>query len=89
MPPATKGRFQLYSCSQLELQLVSSANHLKWNTLIYFLLVPNIIICSNLVLLWEEFDGNGVLFSVLLNYQTVIILRWQLKVKTEKDKLIL
>lgn len=34
-------------------------------------------------------SGVGVLFSVLLNYQTVIILRWQLKVKTEKDKLIL
>lgn len=60
MPPTTKGRFQLYSCSQLELQLVSSANHLKWNTLSYFLLVPNIMICSNLVLLWEEFDGNDV-----------------------------
>lgn len=34
-------------------------------------------------------SGVGVLFAVLLNYQTVIILRWQLKVKTEKDKLIL
>lgn len=60
MPPTAKGRFQLYSCSQLELQLVSSANHFKWNTLSYFLLVPNIMFCINLVLLWEEFDRNDV-----------------------------
>lgn len=32
-------------------------------------------------------SGLGVLFSVLLNYQTVIILRWQLKVKTEKRQM--